>query len=301
MALVTHADHGRYGERTHCDRIGHRRPAQHAKQSRSKNADLGWPACITPGHAGGNVQKQLTQTHPRGQNTKQHKVKNIGCHHTHCHAINTLAGEVLVVDHLAPAGPCVLEQARKQRPRQSVDRESHGNDGQRPSHRAAGCLQQRDKQQRAKKNVRRIGISDAKGQVTEHKGDVKHAGCTGDGQQPVVPRHATRVQRAVTGVGGGRLGVACKHQKDEAQHKSHMNAPVRCFLQQTKAGGVVVKAGQQNQQPAHQLGGRGNHRPEPHFGVKFLFQLLELFGIGQAGVGHGADRRRVAVKIKTGG
>ena len=190
LPAVAHPDHGRNGERAHRDRIGHRRAAEHAEHGRAEHTDLGRATGITPGHGGGDVQKQLAQTDARGQHAKQHKVKNIGRHHADCHAINALAGEVLVVDHLAPAGACVLEQTGKVRTGQRVSREAQRNQGQGPAHGAASGFEQGDEQDRAHDHIQRVRVTHAEGQVIKHIGDVHDADRTGQAQQPVNQRHA---------------------------------------------------------------------------------------------------------------
>ena len=173
--FVAHANHGGNGERTHCHGVGHRRTTQHAKQGRAKHTDLGGAARITTRNARGHIQEQLTQANARGHHAKQHKVKNIGGHHTHRHTINALAGEVLVVDHHGPIGTSMLEQTWKVRAKQSVNRETNGNEWQGPAHGPPCGFEQGDEQDAAHDDVHVAGVAHAEHQVIKDVGNVENA------------------------------------------------------------------------------------------------------------------------------
>ena len=50
---------------------------------------------------------------------------------------------------------------------------------------------------------------------------------------------------------------------------------MRGFAQQAEAGGVVVEAAQDDQQPLDDLRGRRHVGPEPHLGVELLLEFLQ--------------------------
>ena len=196
FAAIAHADHGRDRERPHGHCVGHRRTTEHAEHGRSKHADLGGTTRITTGDARRDVQKQLAQANAGGQHAKQHEMEHVGRHHPHRHAINALAGEVLVVDHLAPGGAGMFEQPREIGPRQGIGGKADRDQRQGPSHGPSGGLEQRQEQNRAHDDVHGVGVAHPKRQIVKHIGDVHDAGRTGQRQQPVHHRHPTRTPSA---------------------------------------------------------------------------------------------------------
>ena len=214
-------------------------------------------------------------------------MEHVGGHHTHRHTIDALAGQVLVVDHLAPARTCMLEKTREIGPRKRIGSKANRNQRQRPAHGAARGLQQGQEQDGAHDDIHRVGVADPKRQIVKHIGDVEHTGCASHGQQPVDHRHATQAP-ALRGCSRGFVVTSkgCKDQKDQAQHKSQVHTSVGGLAQQTKPCRVVMETRQDDEQPFDDHRGRRCRRTETHFRVKFLFQFLQLAHVALADIGH---------------
>ena len=72
----------------------------------------------------------------------------------------------------------------------------------------------------------------------------------------------------------------CKDQENQAQYKGQMDSAVRDFLQESKAGCVVMKTRQHDQQPLDNDRGRRCGGSKAHFRVELLFKLLQSFFVG---------------------
>jgi hypothetical protein len=217
----------------------------------------------------------LPQADARGQHAEQHEVKDIGRHHADGDAVDALAGEVLVVDQLAPARAGMFEQAREDRTGQRIDHESNRDQGQRPAHAATRGLEQQHQQDRAHRDVECTRIADTKGQVVEDIRDVQHRQRDRERKQPIDPRHAAGRPRTACGslhVGARRMAER-EHDEDQAEHEGQVHPAVRGLAQQTEAGRVVVEARQRDQQHLEHGRRRRPGEPEAHVGVELLLEL----------------------------
>ena len=90
-------------------------------------------------------------------------------------------------------------------------------------------------------------------------------------------------------------------QKDQSQHEGQMHAAVRRFAQQTKTGGVVVKAGQRNQQVtvvAAMFAIGRNRISLSYFASSSATALSSMRSLrSSAGCAHGFPRLRQTLKI----
>jgi hypothetical protein len=118
-------------------------------------------------------------------------VEDVGRDHAERDAVDALAREIEVVDELGEGGARMDEQARHARPVQGVEAEGRGDDGKRPAHRAARCLEQEQDQASAQHHVRRGRVADPEGEIVQrdqwHVQDGHHRH---DGEKPIVERDA---------------------------------------------------------------------------------------------------------------
>ncbi len=283
FALVAHADHRGNGERAHRHRIGHRRARQHAEHGRAEHADLGRPARVAAGHAGRDVQEQLAQADARGQHAEQHEVKHVGGHHAHRHAVDALAGEVLVVDELAPARACVLQQARKDRAEQGVDHEAEGDQRQGPAHAAPRGFEQRDEQDGAHHHVER-----AAGCRRERPCLQRSTGCRARWLRqpaPAASRPAAR-RRASSARWSARFleqriscpgtrGRSAPAQKPGARRGAWSRAAGQSPPCRNGSSDSMIS------KRADERGRGGRERPEPHLGIELLLKLSRVLLSGR--------------------
>jgi hypothetical protein len=239
-------------------------------------------AGVAPGDRRRDVEKQLPQADARGQHAEQHEVKDVGRDHAHRDAVHALAGEVLVVDKLAPRCAGVLQQAREDRPGQGIEHEADRDHRKRPAHAAARGLEQQHQQDRAHRDVEQRRVADPKREVVEHVGDVEHRQRHREPEQPVEQRHATGRPSVARGPGVVRAPQG-EHDEDQPQHECQVHAAVRGLAQQAEAGGVVVEARQRDQQRLQHRRRWRPGRPEAHLGIELLLELGDRAIVNRGG------------------
>ena len=172
-----------------------------------------------------------------------------------------------------------MSRPGKDRPRERVDHEHDRDHRQRPAHRAPGRLEQQHDEDRSHHHIERQRIADAKREILEDPRDVEHRGRDRESEQPVDERHAAGAPpRVLPRVLQHRLARR-EDEEDEAEDERQVDAAMRRLAQQPETGGVVVEAGQHDQQRADHEGRRRHERPEPHLGIVFLLELERLRGV----------------------
>ena len=163
-----------------------------------------------------------------------------------------------------------------ERPEQGVDHQSYGDDRQCRADAAPRRLQQHHDHDRAHHPVERVGVADAELQVMEDPGHVEARQHGRGRQHPVVQADAER--REETGPARRLVGAAARREdeEDQAQHEGDVNAAVGGLGQQAEAGGVVVEAGEREQETGDDPPGRRQQRAELHLRIELGLELLQV-------------------------